>query len=128
MQGLCWQSWKCCSNLLVKTGLSPLGQPEEDQRLLKVWGWGRGLYFFTQTPLRTSGTNLDNSLAGTAESLFLITGSSPGLSWECLSTSCASQEEGVKGPGTHKSSDKDDFLTVLDLEADGTSLPLSVTH
>lgn len=34
----------------------------------------------------------------------------------------------MKGPGTLKSSDKDDFLTVLDLEADGTSLPLSVTH
>ena len=35
---------------------------------------------FTQTPLRASGTNLSNSLAGTAESLFLITGSSAGLS------------------------------------------------
>lgn len=34
----------------------------------------------------------------------------------------------MKGPGTLKSSDKDDFLTVLDPEADGTSLPLSVTH
>lgn len=63
-------------------------QPERNQRLLKVWGWGRGLCFFTQTPLRTPGTNLDNSLAGTAESLFLITGSSDGLSRECLSTSC----------------------------------------
>lgn len=31
----------------------------------------------------------------------------------------------MKGPGTLKSSDKDDFLTVLDPEADGTSFPLS---
>lgn len=49
LQGLCWQSWKRCSNLLVKTvGLSPLGQPEEDQRLPGV-GWG-GIVFFHPDP------------------------------------------------------------------------------
>lgn len=76
---------------------------------------------FTQTPLRASGTNLSNSLAGTAESLFLITGSSAGLSRECLSTSCVLTGGRGESPGALKSSDKMIFLTVLDLGADGTS-------
>ena len=84
--------------------------------MLKVWGWGRGLCFFTQTPLRTSGTNLDDSLAGTAESLFLITGSSAGLSRECLSTSCVLTGGRGEGPGALKSSEKMISLLCLTLE------------